>query len=377
MLLGALIDAGAPLEGIRSALSALGVEGWSLEFEEVTRSGLRSGRAVVQAEAGPQRTWRDIEALLLRAELDDPIRRRALRAFGLLAASEARVHGIGLDEVSFHEVGAVDAIVDIIGGCAALEHFMPAQVLCSPVPAGSGSVAAGHGSLPVPSPAVVEIAASTDLVISSEGEGELLTPTGAVLLATWAGGFEPMPQMSISSVGYGAGTRERDVPNVVRAIVGETREELLEDEIMIQTNLDDMTPELIPHAIDSLIAAGASDAWASSILMKKGRPAFLLTALCPKASAARLLETLYRETTTLGARLIPVSKDALDRRWIETDVAGHVVRVKVGLYAGEIVTAAPEHDDARAAAEVTGMPLKEIYERARSAARAELGSTTE
>jgi pyridinium-3,5-bisthiocarboxylic acid mononucleotide nickel chelatase len=373
MLLGALIDAGAPIEQIRRALSTLEVEGWSLEFEEVTRAGLRAGRAVVDTDTGPARSWREIEAMLVQASLEEAVRDRALGAFQLLAAAEARIHGTEIHDVVFHEVGALDAIVDIVGGCAAVEHFMPARVLCSPVAAGSGSTAAAHGSLPVPAPAVLEIAAATELVVSSEGEGELLTPTGAALLATWADGFGSMPAMTISSVGYGAGTGERDVPNVVRAVAGETVEDSFQGEVLIQTNLDDMAPELVPHAIDSLIAAGAGDAWASSILMKKGRPAFLLSALCPRASATRVLETLYRETTTLGARLIPISKDVLDRRWIETTVAGQTVRVKIGLYGGEVVTAAPEHDDATAVAEATGMPLKEIYERARAEARAALG----
>jgi uncharacterized protein (TIGR00299 family) protein len=238
----------------------------------------------------------------------------------------------------------------------------------SPISVGRGIVESEHGPLPVPAPAVTEILKGAVLV--DTGRGETITPTGAALLGSFTDEFEPFPPMRLEATGYGAGDRETEIPNVLRVLVGSAIGGAGADDrvVVAETNLDDMQPELVPHVLDALLAAGAQDAWVTPILMKKGRPAYTLGALFAESDRDRIFDVMYRETTTLGIRIYPVTKDELLREWIEVQVEGIPLRVKLGRLAGQVVTAAPEHDDAVRVARATGMPLKDVYTAATRAA---------
>jgi uncharacterized protein (TIGR00299 family) protein len=362
MIVGALLDAGAPERVVRDALEGLDLPGWNAEVHEVRKSGLRATKFDVNVEVhqAPHRGMHEITELLERATISDPIRQRALQVFESLARAEGRAHGVDPSEVHFHEVGAIDAIVDVVAACAALEHLAPELVVTSPIAVGSGTVQTEHGVIPVPGPAVVELLAGADL--TTGGEGELTTPTGAAILATVTDRFAQMPGMKLHASGYGAGARERSTPNVLRILIGESIALDPEDgSLLIETNIDDMSPELMPYAIERLLSDGAADAWITPILMKKGRAAVTLSVLVERARADQVLETLYNETTTLGVRIRPVQKDEMDRDWVTVEVHGHPVRVKVGRRNGRTVTASPEYEDARKVAQIVGVPLKDVY----------------
>jgi pyridinium-3,5-bisthiocarboxylic acid mononucleotide nickel chelatase len=365
MLLGALLDLGVPYEVVRKELDALGLDGWDLFVEEVRRSGIRASKANVIVEpSDARRPYKEIATALERAPLAEAVSARALRTFASLARAEARVHGLDRDEVHFHEVGSLDAIIDVVGVSAALEHLGPERIVTSALAVGTGTVHGSHGMLPVPTPAVLELLAGTGAVIEQRGTGELLTPTGAALLASNSDAFGSVPAMTIEATGYGAGTRDLEVPNVVRALWGESTGASGSDEVVaIECNLDDMSPELFPHVIETLLVAGAQDAWVTPIVMKKGRPAFTLSVLARVDERDHLIGILFEETSTLGLRIIPAQKVALEREWAEVDINGARVRVKIGLRGGRVVTASPEYEDAVEAARATGLSLKEIYRR--------------
>jgi uncharacterized protein (TIGR00299 family) protein len=369
MILGALVDAGASESVVRDALESLPLDGVAFDFRTVTRTSLRATKFVVTITGEHEaRGPREIEALLQRADLRAGVRERALRVFGLLAEAEGKVHGIPPEAVHFHEVGAVDAIVDIVGCAAALESLAPERVLASPVTTGRGIVEAAHGPIPVPAPAVVELLRGVPL--QERGTDELVTPTGAAVLREAVHEFGPMPPMTVGASGYGAGTRDSAVPNVVRVLIGETAAPAADETLLqIEANIDDMSPELLPHAIETLLAAGAADAWVTPVLMKKGRPGYVLAALVPSLERDRVVDVFLRETTTFGVRMHAVSRDVLDRAWLEVEVAGHTLRVKTGGRAGAVVTAAPEFEDARRVAKATGIPLRDVYELALRAVR--------
>lgn len=368
MLLGALLDAGASEAAVRDAVEGLPLEGVALEIGAVTRASLRATKVdVVVTGDHPRRGPREIHEMLREASLPDGVRERARRVFALLTKAEAKVHGIPPEEVHFHEVGAVDAIVDIVGCAAALESLAPERVLASAVATGRGIVESAHDPIPVPAPAVVELLRGVPM--EERGTDELVTPTGAALLREAVHEFGAMPRMTITASGYGAGTRDTTVPNVVRVLVGETAAQEREQTLLqIDANLDDMNPELLPHAVEALLGAGAVDAWLTPVLMKKGRPGYVLSALAPAPERDRVVDVFLRETTTFGVRMHEVTRETLDRAWLEVDVEGHTVRVKTGRRAGIVVTVAPEFEDARRVAKATGIPLKDVYERARLAA---------
>ena len=375
MIVGALIDAGCPLEAIRDHLDRLGLSGWETRIEDVTRGGIRATRFVVEvSDTSTPRTHRDITELLERADMEPRVRERALRIFAALATAEAKVHGVSIEEVHFHEVGALDAIVDVVAASAALEHFAPFEVSCSQLPLGTGFVDTDHGRLPVPAPAVVELLRNVPVTLA--GEGELVTPTGAAILSTVVDRWGSMPSLTVHGVGYGSGTRELETPNLLRVLVGtHAANDSATEAIVIECNLDDMSPELLPHVIESSLVAGAQDAWITPILMKKGRPAYTLSVLVDPSALDRVTDTIYRETTTFGLRRYSVTKDALVREWIEVSVGSATVRVKIARRGGDVVTVSPEFEDASAAARASGLPLKEVYARATELATARIRQT--
>ena len=375
MLLGALVDAGASTEYIRDQLERIDMHGWDLTFEEIERGGLRSLKAKVNVDEELGRTNEQVKNLVESAGLDAPVAGGALEIFALMAEAEARVHGTDIADTHFHEVGTTDALVDVVGCIAALESLDIDRVVASRVAVGSGRAKSAHGLLPIPAPATIDILARANAPILSGGDGELATPTGAALVATLADDFKGLPEMTPLAIGSGAGSRERDVPNIVRAIVGHEEGDPDEQRVVVEANIDDMVPELFPHVIERLLEEGADDAWVTPIVMKKGRPAFTLSALVTSAGEPAIARVFFTETTTLGLRTRPVDKRSLARDWVLVQVEGSPVQVKIGHFEGKVTSVAPEYDDAVAAARSSGIPLKDVYRIAVEAAQDELRAT--
>jgi uncharacterized protein (TIGR00299 family) protein len=376
MVLGALLDAGASADRLREGLARLEIGPFELEIAAAQRGGIGATRVTVGAGAGAtRRTWADVRGMLTAAALPQRVRSRALATFARLAEAEGRVHRVPPDEVHFHEVGAVDAMVDVVGAALLLDDLGVVEVWASPVATGSGQVRGEHGLLPVPAPAVLELLRGAPLHAGGV-RAELTTPTGAAILAASAARFSDMPLLRVERVGYGAGTREhRELPNLLRVVLGE-RLEAGHGEgdggLVLEANIDDMTPELAPWVVERLLAAGAADVWLTPVHMKKGRPGIVLSALCAPASDAAVREVLWRETSTLGVRGLPVRKWMLERRTVEVELEGGNARVKLGLDRGRVVNVAPEFADCARLAEQTAQPLKQVMARAQAAAIAAL-----
>jgi uncharacterized protein (TIGR00299 family) protein len=428
MLLAALLDLGASLDYARAGLRGLELaEPWTLEVEEVTRAGIRACRAIVTVAGQPadaafqesghlahdhghshyltghdehgqadhdhaghdhagqdhaehdhhhthHRPYAEIRSLLQRAELPARVKERAQRVFAELAVAEGAVHGVSPDDVHFHEVGSTDAIIDVVGCCLALEELGVDFLEASPLHLGSGFVTAAHGRLPIPAPATLRLleglaAYQTDI------KGELTTPTGAALVRGLCRRVGPMSLARIGRVGHGAGTKDRIVPNMVRAILVEhaERPDLQRDDVIeLASNIDDMNPQIYGPLFDALLSAGALDAWVESAVMKKGRPGHVLKALCHQADAQSLTALMLRETTTLGVRAHVATRVMLDRDWLTVSVAGGEVRVKIGRHGSEVWNVAPEFDDCLALAEAVDKPVKLIIDEAKAMALAEL-----
>ncbi|MGI8899916.1 MAG: nickel pincer cofactor biosynthesis protein LarC [Nocardioides sp.] len=382
MVLGALLGVGVPVEVVAGAVAAVAPEQIVLASEDVLRGGLAATRCHVQiADSTTRRTWRDVAALLAEAPLDAGVRTRAQATFERLAAAEASVHGTTPDDVHFHEVGALDAIADVVGVCAGIEHLGLTELTVSRIAVGSGRVRARHGDLPVPPPAVVELLRGVASYAGPAGapDMELCTPTGAALLVTNATAFGPQPSMAVQHVGIGAGGHDpAGHANVVRLLIGTEAVEPVEpssagrSSLMVETNVDDLDPRLWPNVIAALLDAGADDAWLTPILMKKGRPAHTLHALVPVDRVDAVRTAVFRQTSTIGVREVAVAKTALDRQMRSVVVEGHEVAVKLALLDGSVVNAQPEYDDVARVAEQTGTPIRDVLAAAVTAAR-ELG----
>lgn len=376
MLLGALVDAGADPDAVADAVAGLGVQGYALTFERVQRCGVGATWANVVVhdhdhdhDHGPHRPAREVLALIEGADLGDRVRARALAAYRALAEVEGGIHGIDPDEVELHEVGALDAIIDVVGVCAALESLAIDRVVCGPIAVGHGNVRAAHGVIPNPPPAVVELLARVGApAVGVDTTMELSTPTGVALMTTLTDRFGPLPAMTVSAVGFGAGTADPPGrPNVVNVVVG--AESAPGDATgvggagrtarMLEANVDDVTGEVLAHTISALLLAGAHDAWATPIVMKKGRPAHTVHALCDDSTMERVARTLVAETGTMGLRASTVERWPQQRTETTVLVDGHSVRVKV-----TDARAKAEHDDAAAAAAALGVPLREVLRRA-------------
>ena len=366
MLLAALLDAGADAELVRSGLARLGVEGLELRVGRARRGPLDAARIEVAAPPDqPHRGPLEVRELIEGARLAPRARERALATFDRLAAAEGRVHGVAPEEVTFHEVGAADAVADVCGVALALESLGVERVACSPLPVARGVVASAHGPLPLPAPATLALLEGAPLH-GVEGDEELVTPTGAALVAALAEGFGPLPSLSLEATGYGAGAGElARVPNVVRVLVGEAEEVVTRFATravsLVETNLDDLSPELVTDAAQSATAAGALDVWTTQAGMKKGRPGVIVSALARPEREAAVAEALLRSTTALGVRVAHLERVELEREWRTVEVAGEAVRVKLGRLDGKVVNVAPEHDDCAHAAQRTGRPTVSIW----------------
>ena len=368
MALGSLLDAGADLDEVLVMLRGLGVEGWSLTTEPVLRGGVAGTRAVVTAsDTTVVRTYANICSIIEGAGLPDRVRERALAVFAAIARVESELHRRELAQVHFHEVGGIDAIVDVVGVAAALEVLGVDEIASSPVATGMGMVRTAHGLLPNPAPAVVNLLEGAPTYGIDVGV-ELTTPTGAGILAALATSWGPLPAMTITSSGFGAGSRELDdMPNMTQVVVGTAQSSALtsgQPVVLLEANVDDATGETLAHAVTALLAAGAHDAWITPIVMKKGRPAYTVSALADAALAGTVSDVLRSETGTLGVRGSTIDRWPSARSLDAVDVEGHAVRVKVT--AGRVKI---EHDDAAAAAAATGLPVREVVSLAEEAWR--------
>lgn len=378
MCIAALLDAGVPFDVIDGPLSKLPIADYKLEASRAERHGIAATQVRVRGQQGGIfRNFFAVQSLIANAEVSDRARETALRIYQRLAEAEAAVHGTDVGHVPFHELGSADTIVDVLGTAIGLDHLDIEQVVASPVATGMGMMRTEHGMLPVPGPAVVELLKGAP--IYSQGVPyELTTPTGAAILAATVTRWGDIPPMRLLATGYGAGTRELDIPNVLRLLIGESTEagDALGPvpAVLLEANIDDMNPEFYEYVIERLLADGAQDAWVTPIVMKRGRPAATLSVLCDPASEQTVRSIMFRETTTLGMRRRVIEKWTLSRESVTVEVAGMTVRVKVGSDPTGVMGAAAEYVDCAQVARETGLPLKQIYAMALEAARALLSS---
>jgi uncharacterized protein (TIGR00299 family) protein len=363
MFLAAALDLGVSPEELRSALSGLSVPGWKLSLSRAERHAIQGSHVDVVVDeavssAHPHRSLREIEALIRGAgSMPERARERALRLFRIVGEAESKIHGVPVDQIHFHEVGAVDSIVDICGAAVVLELLGDPEVYSAPPPLGGGTVRGAHGVIPVPSPAALEILKDTP--VRFEGTGELTTPTGAAILKGLAR-VEAPPPLRVEKVGYGVGTKDfADRPNVLRASLAEavtTGAPLF----VVEANLDDCAPQLLAEVLERTLEAGALDAHILPATMKKGRPGHLLSALVEESCRQAVIDLWLKESTTLGVRFHAVERTALERRWVEVKMPYGSVRVKVGSRQGQTLNVHPEFDDCRRLSRETGVPVKQV-----------------
>ena len=369
MTLGALLDAGCELQHLRSELQGLQVPGWELSAEKVWKNGMAATYARVKTEdTQKHRSLGSILEILEKSRLAVPVRDRASAIFRKLGEAEARVHDVPLEKIHFHEVGAVDAIVDIVGACVGFHALGIEKFACSPLNVGSGTVKMAHGTLPVPAPATANLLQGKP-TYSNGVQRELVTPTGAAIVATLCDSFGPQPAMSVSAIGYGAGTADLEgQPNVLRIMIGEAAERTVpgfDQEItVIEANLDDMNPQIYGYLQEKALAAGALDVFTTPAQMKKNRPGTLLTVLCEPKDTQALISLIFAETTTFGARTHTAQRRVLPREFVNVATTFGDVRVKLSRVNGRILHVAPEYEDCRKLAEEKNVPLQRVINEA-------------
>jgi hypothetical protein len=381
MAVAALVDAGVPARVVADAIAEMGVTGLKVSFEKRRRGAFAGKGFVVHAPGShhghhhghhhEHRDYAEIRRLLQRARLDAETKRLAGAIFERIATAEAALHGVALDRVAFHEVGAWDSIADVVGAAAALAWLQPASVSSTPPVLGTGQIHTAHGLMPVPAPATAAILRGIPALL--EGEGELTTPTGAAILATLVTTFGPPPPMRIEAQGFGAGTREvSDRANVLRVLLGEAMGRSLPasaaEVVLLEANLDDMSPQLIEPLMSALFAAGAVDVWTTSILMKKGRPAWQVSALAPLERVGAIEQAFFRNSTTLGVRRARMERTVLSRSLANVKTRFGTVSVKLAADGASLLDASPEFDDCRLLADQAGVPVRTVLTEAAAAA---------
>jgi len=373
MALGALINAGADIEGMIRELKKMPLPEFEIKAELVSVNGISATMVTVNvSEHGGvhHRKPSEIIELIASSKLPDDVKRRAITAFKNLAGAEAKVHGVNLDDVHLHEVGATDAIVDIVGTMLAMHQLGIERAYSSRIPYSTGLVKSSHGTLPVPAPATLELLKGVPWR-HLDIDAELVTPTGAAILSATCESFGIFPTMSPTAIGYGAGHKPLPIPNLLRLVVGELvgyieapNDAICEQLLMLETNIDDMPPEWFGHVIERLLELGALDAYILPAQMKKGRPAAQLNVLCKRNDAKSLLDCIFTETTTLGVRIVPVERVCLAREIVSVSTPYGDVRVKVAKWCGKVVNISPEYEDCKAISIAQGVPLKFVAEAA-------------
>ena len=376
MILGALVALGVNENELIKQIKLLDISDFEIELKKIDKSGISALHAEVKVpHEHVHRHLRDIEKIINDSRLQDSIKERAIKIFTNLAKAEAKVHGIDLQKVHFHEVGAMDAIIDVVGACIGFELLGIEKFACSRVHVGSGFVNMAHGKFPVPPPAVAELLQNVP-IYSTEIEGELITPTGAAIIASVCDEFGQIPEMRIEKNSYGAGTRDyKDFPNVLRLILGEIQipnskvQSLIESEnrpptidnlFLIETNLDDLSPQILGFVMERAFELGARDCWFTPIQMKKNRPATMISILCEENKKAALLELLYTETSTLGVRIQRIERNCLPREIIKIETEYGEIDVKIARFGEKVVNAKPEYEQIREIALKSNKTLKEV-----------------
>ena len=371
MLLGALLDAGLPEETLRDRLAGLHLSGFDLRVRRVLKNGIAATKAdVVVDDDAPERHLSDLLEILTQAELTPRVREQAAQVLTRLGEVEAGIHGVPVETVHLHELGGLDTIVDVVGVLTGRDALGIEQVIVSPVPLGRGTIPTAHGEIPLPAPATLALLRGAPIT-GSEIHSETVTPTGAALLTSMADAYGSIPAMTLTAIGYGAGGRDLPIPNVVRLLIGEaapaadTPPKVV---AVMETNIDDLNPEVYEHVMSRLFKAGALDVFLTPIQMKKNRPGTLLRVICRPGDSGPLTDILLRETSTLGVRQQIMGRMSLQREFRTVATPYGDVRIKIASLAGGARRAAPEYDDCRRLAEETGAPLRDVYRAAERAA---------
>ncbi|NLY75766.1 MAG: nickel pincer cofactor biosynthesis protein LarC [Firmicutes bacterium] len=364
MFLGALIDLGFPVELLRSELKKLPLPIPDFKLEKVSKKGIAA--TFFDTELVPEHHHRrlsEIRNLITEAGYSKFVADRAQACFNCLAEAEAKIHGVSIDEIHFHEVGAVDAIVDIVGACLGIEYFQIRQITTSPIRVGFGSVKCAHGEIPIPAPAALELLTNFQ-IFSGVYEGEWTTPTGAAILKVFATP-DSIPRMTVTKIGYGAGAADRPIPNIHRIVLGKSVQIEEQDyQVVLETNIDELNPEIFGFLGEAILQAGARDYYFTPVQMKKGRPGVLVTVIAPPEKVAPIEELLFSQTSTFGIRKYPGERHCLRRDYRTIMVDGCEIRVKMGFQNGRVVKYAPEYNDCLLAAATLKRPLKDIYDEA-------------
>jgi uncharacterized protein (TIGR00299 family) protein len=375
MILGALLDAGLELATLKNEISKLRLSHYDLQVKKVVKRGLGGSQALVIVDEKfhhhHHRHLKHIEEIIAGSDLNEPIKSKSVEIFTRLAEAEAKIHQTTIEQIHFHEVGAMDAIIDVVGAVAGLVALGIQKVFCSPLHVGTGTINCAHGTLPVPAPATAELIKGKP-VYSTGVSGELLTPTGAAILTTLASAFGPMPAMTVETIGYGAGTSEPAIPNLLRLAIGEAAVEIrdyeIEQTVAIETNIDDMNPQLYDYLIHKMLAGGAMDVFLTPVQMKKNRPGTLLTVICPLELKEKFFDFLLRETTTIGLRW-RIDNRVKARRTIKSvETKYGPIKFKVAEAGDYPINISPEYEDCKRAALDRKIPLKAVMEEARSVA---------
>jgi uncharacterized protein (TIGR00299 family) protein len=371
MILGALIDAGLNAGNLLDRLSALKIDDFKLEVRQVIKNGFRATKVDVHVnEDVPERHLPDIEAIITKSDLPEVIQKEAVDIFHRLGTVEAKIHGISFNDVHLHELGGVDTIVDVVGTLLGLEELGIRKVFASPIPLGRGFINSSHGQTPLPAPATLALLEGLP-VVGSELMVETVTPTGAVLLTSLSEKFGSIPAMNLQSIGYGAGGRDLPIPNILRILIGEQCEaheintEML---ITLETNIDDLNPEIYAYVMEKLFSAGALDVFITPIQMKKNRPGAQLSVICEDEDTSKACQIIFSETTTLGIRKHSILRYSLKRETFMVDTQYGMVQIKRALLPNGQYKVAPEYEDCRKLAIESGVPLRDIYLAAEAAA---------
>ncbi|MGB2630496.1 MAG: nickel pincer cofactor biosynthesis protein LarC [Candidatus Omnitrophota bacterium] len=369
MVLGALVDLGIELGFLESELASLGLEGYKIRHDKAVRRGISGSKVKVEDTARrTERSYKDIVGLIEESRLSSGVKTTSLKIFKNLAIVEGKIHGMDHEEVSFHEIGGTDSIIDIVGTAVSLEKLGIERVYSSKVHVGRGFVECGHGKLPVPAPATLELLEGIP-VYSTGIEGELVTPTGAAILKSVSRGFGNMPEMKIGRVGYGAGDKDYNIPNLLRVVIGEASISGYDADrvFLVETNIDDMNPEFFGHIFSLLEKEGCLDVFMTPVYMKKNRPATLLSVLAGPEKLDDILSVIFSETTSIGVRIREVERRKLSRQKISVMTEFGEIEVKVGRMDGEIKNIAPEYESCRKIALEKRVPLKDVYDAAKKA----------
>jgi hypothetical protein len=370
MFLGALIDCGADFEYIKKELSKLNLD-FKISHQRVRKGAISAIKVIIgESEGHPLRNLKTIKEIIEKTSLPEEVKEKSLSIFTRLAEAEASVHQVDIDHVHFHEIGAVDTIIDIVGALLGLESLKVERIFSSPLPLGRGELETAHGKIPIPAPATMKLLEGCK-VYGKAIQEELVTPTGAALISSLAEGFVDFPAMRILKVGYGAGTKELPIPNVLRLVVGEMEEKEKKAEpptFVLSANIDDSTPEVMGFLFERLFEMGALDVWQHPILMKKNRLATELSVLCYRDVMEKIIDCIFSETTTNGLRISEVKRSILDRKIVEVKVLDETIRVKVSFDGKKVLTLSPEYEDCRLVALKKGMSLKKVIQMAQQKA---------